>query len=1813
MMAFFPWTGCLFLQTFIFGITVITVTHGQCTIQNFEVTSVPGHPNSYYKQLNVSWECDADNNEFRITYQLTNWDQCYYRANEEHLFGIQALEWHTLDYVIMVHSSLYLYDIIISDLEPYSTYNVTIQSRASNSYGTIQRTSVVTGESVPSYPGPSIQIYNASKTLIDFLVEIQCGSRHGNITGYEYQLSYERYGGQPVNEAVFTPMTFDGKPGVRVTGLSYGTSYWLLAVGANGAGRSNSRWITVGTHLVPCTIQNFEVTPDPSSPVFNNQLQVSWECDSNNNEFEITYQLINRDQCDTGDGSQQWPFHHLSFTWSSWDDVETYFSGVYRYSAILDPTQRNNDLYPYSTYNVTIQSSQSGFFGTVQSTSVITGEEVLSYIPYILTKNVSTTHIDIFWDQRHVSCGNRHGNITGYEYQMTYSEDGQPVSEAVFTPMTFDGKPGVRVTGLSSGTSYILQVAGVNGAGTGSYGSITAWTRFGLCTIQHFEVTPDPSSPARQLHVSWECDADNNEFQITYQLTNIDQCDTGDGSQGYPFNRQSIRGWSSWHDAKMHFTDVYRYSTFLNNLYVYSTYNVTIQSRELESYGYEQSTTVTTGEIAPTESPSIVAYNVSTTHIDFYWDPIHVSCGNRHGNVTGYEYQLTYIEDNQLVSEAVFTPMAFNGKPGVRVTGLSLGTWYRLQVAGVNGAGTGSYGSITDRTRFGLCTIQHFEVTPDPSSPARQLHVSWECDADNNEFQITYQLTNIDQCDTGDGSQQWPFQQQYPLYQSWSRWDYAKIYISGLYRYSDILYNLYAYSIYNVTIQSREFESYGYEQSTSVTTGEIVPDQGPDIQIYNVSKTHIDLNWDERPCGSRYGNITGYEYQLTNDDDGQPVSEAVFMPMMFDGKPGVRVTGLSCGTHYDIQVAAVNGAGRGPNSLRYISTHYDPPGNVENIQLSSEPATQIKITWMKPDKGCPAVNVDAYEVTCEGNTRLEGKCQHLLSSHTVMDRTSSLSYVCHVRPFFSYNIQVDPIGVGTGAGANIMQDTPQSAPSSHPVNVRITAGSDTTHTITWDEIPCTGRNGVILGYHYQLLFGTNIIDEDDLTTTSVTIDITGLVPGYYGFAVAGRTVAGIGSYASLLIQVGTPAPEAGLHIQTYNTSKTHLDFYWDEIESDQRYGNIIGYEYQLTYSEDGQPVSEAVFTPMAFDGKPGVRVTGLSCGTWYQLQVAGVNGAGTGTPWFPLDERTNSDPPGSVQNLQLSSEPAKQINITWMEPEKGCPAVNVDTYEVTCEGNTRLEDKCLHLLPKLSVRDRTSNLSYVCYVRPYFSYNIKVEPVDGGPITEITKDTPQSAPSSPPGNVRITAGSDTTHTITWDEIPCAGRNGVILGYHYQLLFGANIVEEDDLTKTSVTIDITGLAPRYYGFAVAGRTLAGIGSYANLGISVPDQGPYIQTYNVSKTHIDFYWDEIKTGSRHVNITDYEYQLMYLEDGQRVNEAVFTPMTFDGKPGERVTGLSCGTWYKVQVADKNGAGKGIPGLSFNERTNSDPPGTVQNLQVSSLSETQINITWMEPVKGCPPVNVDTYEVTCEGNTRQTDKCQYLLAEHGPIIVRDRTSYLSYLCHVRPFYSYNIQVEPIDGGPITGITQKTPESAPSSPPGNVRITAGSDTTRTITWDGIPCTGRNGVILGYHYQLVFGTNIIDEDDLTTTSVTIDISGLAPGYYNFGVAGTTVAGIGSYASLLIQVGVSIGSNSGTAAKSSLMNANSTLVAPVVVLAVLLLAAIIAIVVLFSKGRFWTVLGEIRHRFSMKFINFSSSFYCAAGLLVLVGYCALFTVVVTGS
>ncbi len=108
------------------------------------------------------------------------------------------------------------------------------------------------------------------------------------------------------------------------------------------------------------------------------------------------------------------------------------------------------------------------------------------------------------------------------------------------------------------------------------------------------------------------------------------------------------------------------------------------------------------------------------------------------------------------------------------------------------------------------------------------------------------------------------------------------------------------------------------------------------------------------------------------------------------------------------------------------------------------------------------------------------------------------------------------------------------------------------------------------------------------------------------------------------------------------------------------------------------------------------------------------------------------------------------------------------------------------------------------------------------------------APSSSPAEPTPSATTSNSITITWTEISCQGRNGVITGYTIRYGLVNTSPTTIDHTSTDRSREISGLTPFiFYTFSVRGVNSAGPGGYSEEAILGTDEAREYYIYNMLK--------------------------------------------------------------------------------------------------------------------------------------------------------------------------------------------------------------------------------------------------------------------------------------------------------------------------------------------------------------------------------------------
>ncbi|XP_072048343.1 receptor-type tyrosine-protein phosphatase S-like [Amphiura filiformis] len=632
----------------------------------------------------------------------------------------------------------------------------------------------------------------------------------------------------------------------------------------------------------------------------NSSVTVAWDSYVDVDRFTVEYKLLNTDQCRTESGPR-----------------EVANNGP-------EKTVTISGLTSHSTYKIFV-SSVSAWPPCANNNGEIeidTLETAPSKEPVnLIIKDHQNDALTFDWDI--IECGSRGGSLEYYyEINTTPPKDG-------ITSQTQQ-----EISNLTPCTSYEFKVEAFTSARNGPE----------IPDVLGLSVSKVPNE-SDKLDVSWVLDPCAEQYYVSYQLINRDQCDDSDVPM-VPF-------WSGMGT-----------SVTIDSLLPYSTYSVAVRAEN--SLGKDEDLAMDTTYItAPTASPANVRNSSRTnTSLSFEWD--RVPCGKRGGS-NMFLYELSDVNSNPIDSDSTADKF-------VTFWVLSPCTEYRFRVKASNDVGDGAFSNyVIWETDIGVLgpvkNIETSVITSDTWTLLWDEQTESKCATD--EYSIKYALLNKDQCEHYTD----------PVWISIDNVPDTTVQIPGLLPHST--YRIVVYPVNDLGV--------GEENSFEDTTKESAPSGPPEsLTAVHIGKDFIWYEWDQPECGSRNGIIRQYTYELTPGEQGSTYDTAVTIrtvgkpyddtfvpptePDMEEDVPGdtqqYTFFDLHPSTEYEIQVAAYTEAGMG----EFIEERfYTAPANNEQFlgvpldkpESSGYTGTTVIITIPQVDENNVEIYVTDYQIRVE--------------------------------------------------------------------------------------------------------------------------------------------------------------------------------------------------------------------------------------------------------------------------------------------------------------------------------------------------------------------------------------------------------------------------------------------------------------------------------------------------------------------------------------------------------------------------------------------------------------------------------------------------------------------------------------------------------------------------------------------------------------------------------------------------------------------------------------------------------------------------------
>ncbi|MCU1533836.1 MAG: fibronectin type protein, partial [Glaciihabitans sp.] len=346
-----------------------------------------------------------------------------------------------------------------------------------------------------------------------------------------------------------------------------------------------------------------------------------------------------------------------------------------------------------------------------------------------------------------------------------------------------------------------------------------------------------------------------------------------------------------------------------------------------------------------------------------------------------------------------------------------------------------------------------------------------------------------------------------------------------------------------------------------------------------------------------------------------------------------QVTGLTNGTAYQFQVAAVNSFGQ--SAFSAASTAVTPsavPGAPTLTSLTgSDSRISVAFTAATSDAA-----ITSYEYQLDGGDWVSTGTS---SPFSIGGLTNGTPYSLVLRAVNS---------VGAGAASGSLSATPVSTPSA-PTITAIATGIGSA-SVSFSASSAGGSP--ITGYQYQLGSGSWI----STGSSSSPFSITGLANGT-SYTVALRAISATGSGASSGPSTfATPGAPSAPTISAISVGDGSLDVNFTAGNSGGL--AISGYEYQLT--------SGGVWTAAPTSSSPLV-LSGLANGTPYSVRLRAINAIGTGAASAAVSATpvTTPGPPALLAGSVAGGNQQLDASFTAPISDGGTP---ITGYEYSTDG-----------------------------------------------------------------------------------------------------------------------------------------------------------------------------------------------------------------------------------------------------------------------------------------------------------------------------------------------------------------------------------------------------------------------------------------------------------------------------------------------------------------------------------------------------------------
>ncbi|KAG8564832.1 hypothetical protein GDO81_012588 [Engystomops pustulosus] len=860
---------------------------------------------------------------------------------------------------------------------------------------------------------------------------------------------------------------------------------------------------------------------------------------------------------------------------------------------------------------------------------VWTHEDVPGPVGSLSFDDILDTSLKVTWQEP----SEKNGILTGYK--ISWEEFNQTNTRVThYLPnLTLE----YRVTGLTSLTTYTIQVAGMTSKGQGALASSTissgvppelpgAPTNVAITNIGPRSVTLQfrPGYDGKTSISRWQVEAqvgtqgESEEWVLIHQLVNEPNARSMVVPKLNPFTFYTFR---------------------MRQVNIVGSSPPSLASRRIQTL-----------QAPPDMFPANVTLRTaSQTSLWVRWVPLPEMAYN--GNPESVGYRIRYIRSD---GKGKFSTHVIHDRIEREYTIEDLEEWaeYNVQVVAFNAIGSGPWSPVVvARTRESVPSSGPSNLSA-LATTSSSILVRWSeiPEPDRNGLILGYKILYKEK-DSDDPPRFWL--------------------VEGNASRSVQLTNLGKYVLYEIQVLAFTRIGDGVPSAPAILERTLDDVPGPPVGILfpEVRTTSVRLIW-QTPAAPN-GIILAYQitHRLNTTNANTATVEVL--------NPSVRqytATGLRPESVYLFRITAQTRKGWGEAAEALVVTtekreRPQPPGKPVVLQQDVK-SRSVLLSWEPGSDGLSPVRYYTIQ------TRELPRGRWVVHSSSVSHNATS-SIVDRLKPFTSYKFRVkatNDIGDSEYSGESESLTTLQAAPDDAPAILSVTPQTTTSVLIHWQAPAEDKINGVLLGYrvrYRELVYDgmrsftlRNINDPNskwaELTSAYMVRNLSEpSLTQYeldnlnkhkrYEIRVSVFNAAGEGPTSvpqEVFVGEAVPtAPPQNVAIQT--ATAVQLDVTWDPPPLEAQNGDIQGYKI---YYWEAARANETQKIRTLFLPESGVKIKNLTGYTTYLISVAAFNTAGDGPRSHPIRGQTQQAAPSAPAALRFSELTTTSVNVSWDAP-----------------------------------------------------------------------------------------------------------------------------------------------------------------------------------------------------------------------------------------------------------------------------------------------------------------------------------------------------------------------------------------------------------------------------------------------------------------------------------------------------------------------------------------------------------------------------------